>query len=83
MAWPTNPPPVCFISAITEAELRYGVTLLPAGKRRSALAATIEAMLAEDFGGRILPFDSEAAIAFAEIATARRQAGRPISQADA
>jgi predicted nucleic acid-binding protein len=65
-----------FISAITEAELRYGVALLPAGKRRSALAATIEAMLAEDFGGRILPFDSQAAIAFAESATARRQAGR-------
>ncbi|GLR66947.1 ribonuclease VapC [Acidocella aquatica] len=72
-----------FISAITEAELRYGVALLPAGKRRSALAVTIEAMLVEDFGGRILPFDSQAAIAFAEIATARRQAGRPISQADA
>ena len=65
-----------FISAITEAELRYGVALLPSGERRSALAATIEAMLAEDFGGRILPFDSPAAIAFAEIATARRQ-GRP------
>ena len=72
-----------FISAITEAELRYGVTLLPAGKRRSNLTATIDAMLAEDFGGRILPFDSPAAIAFSEIAAGRRQAGRPISQADA
>jgi predicted nucleic acid-binding protein len=64
-----------FISAITEAELRYGVALLPAGKRRSALATVIEDMLGEDFTGRILPFDSAAAVAFAEIAANRRQAG--------
>jgi predicted nucleic acid-binding protein len=72
-----------FISAITEAELRYGVALMPSGKRRSALAAEIEGMMGEDFNGRILPFDSPAAVAFAEIAADRRQAGRPISQADA
>jgi predicted nucleic acid-binding protein len=40
-------------------------------------------MIGENFGGRILPFDSPAAVAFAEIAATRRQAGRPISQADA
>jgi predicted nucleic acid-binding protein len=72
-----------FISAITEAELRYGVALLPEGKRRSALAAVVAAMLAEDFAGRVLPFDSAAAVAFAAIAASRRQAGRPIAQADA
>ena len=72
-----------FISAITEAELRYGLALMPPGKRQSALAVEIENMLGEDFSGRILPFDSPAAVAFAEIAAERRQAGRPISQADA
>jgi predicted nucleic acid-binding protein len=72
-----------FISAITEAELRYGLALMPPGKRRSDLAVEIENMLGEDFSGRILPFDSPAAVAFAEIAAERRQAGRPISQADA
>lgn len=72
-----------FISAITEAELRYGAALLPTGKRRTALVAEIEAMLEEIFGGRILPFDSSAAQAFAVLASERRQAGRPISQADA
>ena len=72
-----------FISAITEAELRYGLALMAPGKRRSALAVEIENMLGEDFSGRILPFDSPAAVAFAEIAAERRQAGRPISQADA
>ena len=72
-----------FISTITEAELRYGLALMPGGKRRSALAVEIENMLGEDFSGRILPFDSPAAVAFAEIAAERRQAGRPISQTDA
>jgi predicted nucleic acid-binding protein len=72
-----------FISAITEAELRYGVALLPPGKRRSGLTTVVEAMLEDDFVGRILPFDSAAAVALAEIAATRRQAGRPIAQADA
>lgn len=69
--------------AITEAELRYSVALMPPGKRRSVLAAVIEDMLGEDFTSRILPFDSPAAVAFAEIAANRRQAGRPITQPDA
>lgn len=82
--WLANQPVASvFISAITEAELRYGLALMPSGKRRSALVAEIEAMLGEDFSGRILHFDSAAAIAFAEIAAERRQAGRPITQADA
>lgn len=72
-----------FICAITEAELRYGAALLPKGKRRAALAAEIEGMLEEDFSGRILPFDSLAAQAFAVVASERRQIGKPISQADA
>ncbi len=63
--------------------MRYGLALLPAGKRRSSLAAIMYGMLAEDFRDRILPFDSAAAVAFAEIAAGRRLAGRPISQADA
>jgi len=72
-----------FISAITEAELRYGLALLPDGQRRRRLLVQAQAMLAEDFAGRILPFDSAAAEAYAPIAAARRLAGRPISQADA
>ena len=72
-----------FISAVAEAELRYGLALLPEGQRQRRLLAQAEAMLAEDFAGRILPFDSAAAEAYAPIAAARRLAGRPISQADA
>ncbi len=71
-----------FISAVTEAELRYGVEILPAGHRRERLAAEIESTLREDFSRRILSFDSAAARTYAVIAAARRAAGRPISQAD-
>jgi len=78
-----QPDAAVFISAITKAELRYGVALLPQGRRRSALAAAIEAMPGEDFTGRVLPFDSAAAVAFAELAVGRRASGRPISLADA
>ena len=79
----SQPDASIFTSAITEAELRYGAALLPNGKRRLALIAEIDAMLRDDFSGRILPFDSMAAQAFAIIAAGRRQAGKPISQADA
>jgi predicted nucleic acid-binding protein len=72
-----------FIAAITEAELRYGLALLPESQRRKRLFAQAEAMLAEEFAGRILPFDSPAASAYARIAASRRLSGRPISQADA
>lgn len=72
-----------FISAITEAELRYGLALLPESRRRNQLIAQVEAMLAEDFVDRILPFDSPAASAYARIAAAHRFSGRPISHQDA
>ena len=69
-------------SAVGEAELRYGVAVLPAGRRRVALALAIEAILREDFEDRILPFDSAAAREYADIAASRRAAGRPVAPAD-
>ena len=69
-------------TAVGEAELRYGVAILSAGRRRDALALAIEAILREDFEGRILPFDSDAAREYASIASARRAAGRTVAPAD-
>ena len=74
--------PNLYISTISEAELRYGIEILPAGQRRDRLRAEVEAMLDEDFAGRVLPFDRDAARAYATIAAARRAAGNPISHAD-
>ena len=74
--------PNLYLSAISEAELRYGVEILPTGARRDRLLNEVEGMLREDFGGRILPFDSAAARAYAVIAAARRAAGHPVNHAD-
>ena len=71
-----------YFSAVGEAELRHGVALLPAGRRRDALATEIEAILREDFNHRILPFDSDAAREYAEIATTRCIVGRTVAPAD-
>ena len=71
-----------YLSAIGEAELRRGAAMLPEGKRRAQLMAAIDAMITEDFAGRILAFDSSAAQAFVLVFLERRAAGRPISFAD-
>ncbi len=63
--------------------MMLGARLLPAGKRRIALEAAVRATFEEDFGGRILPFDSAAVPAYVDIVSQRRTAGRPISQFDA
>jgi predicted nucleic acid-binding protein len=72
-----------FTTAITEAEIFYGIGLLPAGRRRSSLMAAAEAMFLEVFPGRVLPFDEEAARFFPGIAAGRDALGCPISQMDA
>ena len=71
-----------FLTAVSEAELRYGVMIMPTGRRRAMLEASMARWLGVGFGERILPFDSAAAQAYAAIASDRRRAGRPISEAD-
>ena len=70
-------------TAITAAELLYGVARLPDGRRRAALAETIAALISEDFRGRVEPFDNLAAEQYAAVVVGREKRGRPISMADA
>jgi predicted nucleic acid-binding protein len=72
-----------FTTTVTQAEILYGIDLLPAGSRKRGLSAAVEGIFDEDFSGRLLSFDSAAAFAYAEIAGSRRASGRPISQLDA
>lgn len=72
-----------FISVITEEELRFGIAIKAQGKRRKKLTRAIESMLNEDFAGRILSYDREAAIECALIRAKRQRMGRPIGNADA
>jgi predicted nucleic acid-binding protein len=71
-----------YLSAVSEAELRRGVAILPEGARRAALSAALDAVVAEEFAGRVLPFDGAAAVAFAAVFAERRRAGRPIGFPD-
>jgi predicted nucleic acid-binding protein len=64
------------------AEILYGISALSAGRRRTALAAAATAMFAEDFAGRILPFEARAAARYPNIVLARRQAGNSIEKFD-
>jgi hypothetical protein len=74
---------IFYVSAITQAEILLGIALLPAGKRREALAAAAHAMFAEEFAGRCLPFAAAGAALYADIVAARRAAGLPITTEDA
>src|SRR5262245_14062275 len=78
-----QPAMILYTTCITQAEILHGVLLLPAGARRRAIAAAAEAVFREDFGGRILPFGSEAAQAYAQIAVDRGRAARRIAHFDA
>jgi len=83
-AWVSSQPvSSLFISTITQAEILYGIALLPNGTRKKGLYQAAINMFNEDFHDRILPFDSLAAKEYAEIASSRRRSGQPISQFDA
>jgi toxin FitB len=70
-------------TAITAAELLYGVARLPEGRRKAELAAAVHELLSDDFHGRVLSFDELAADRYAEIAARRERLGRAIGLADA
>lgn len=83
-AWvAAQPAASVFTTAVTRAELLYGVALLPPGRRRDALRAATVAVLDKALSGRIISFDNDAADAYVEVSATRRKLGRPISRFDA
>lgn len=71
------------ISAITIAEILYGIERLPYGKRKRGFTARAAAMFEEEFSGRILSFDSEAAVHYAEQVATSEGKERQVHMADA
>ena len=71
------------ITALTAAEIRAGVALLPRGRRQREIGQRMETLLRETFSGRVLPFDVDSSPHYARILAVRRRAGRPISTIDA
>lgn len=84
LSWVAEQPrSLLYTTYVSQAEILYGIAALPEGRRRSALAAAAEAMFAEDFAGRLLPFEARAAARYPKIVMARRRAGKPIEKFDA
>lgn len=71
-----------FLSAITVAELRAGVAMLPAGKRRAGLQENLEKRVLPLFAGRVLPFDMACTQAYAALMAKARSAGLGVAIAD-
>ena len=71
------------ITAVTVAELMYGVARLPNGRRKWEVQARVEGVLTVELRDQILPFDARAAYHYAGIVVARERTGRPIGMADA
>ena len=71
-----------YLSAITIAEIRYGLRVLPEGRRRRDLEERFGRFVARGFEHRILPFDVEAARFYGELMGHRKEIGRPMSVLD-
>ena len=83
LAWITAQPATSlFTTTLTQAEIFYGLSLLPPGRRRNDLIEAARPIFETELAGRVLPFDTDAAMAYPAIAAGRRATGRPISQID-
>jgi predicted nucleic acid-binding protein len=76
------PPESVWTTAITVFEVRLGLEILEAGRRRRHLEEAFAKALEEDFESRVLPFDQAAAQAAGRIAAERRRAGRTVEIRD-
>lgn len=70
------------VTAMTVAELLYGVARLPDGARKLRLAEGLREMIDERLAGNVLSFDRTAASHYAAIVADRDRVGRPIGVAD-
>ena len=67
--------PTLYLSSVTLAELLFGIAALPAGKRKDMLAQALDGLLGL-FRNRVLPFDTDAARRYADLAVMARTGGR-------
>jgi predicted nucleic acid-binding protein len=73
---------VVWTASVCVYEIQFGLNLLPIGKRRTALQSAFDAVLNQDLGNRVLPFDSNAANAAAAISARFLAIGRPVEVRD-
>lgn len=83
MAWlDRQPAESIWITSITLFEARFGLALLPSGRRRQRLESAFARLLQQDLENRVLDFDSAAAIEAASLEAARRKRGQPVDMRD-
>jgi len=83
VAWlDRQPAQSVWITSITLFEARFGLALLPSGRRRQGLEAAFARLLEEDLENRVLDFDGAAATEAASLAAARQKSGQPVDMRD-
>ena len=78
-----QPAETLYLTATSLAELRTGVALMPAGKRKAGLDQALSELLGNIFAGRILAFDEAAAEAYANLVSRASRVGHTLSVGDA
>lgn len=71
-----------WLTSITVFEARFGLALLPKGRRRSGLERAFDRVLTEDLSSRVLTLDEMAAVTAAQLAADRQRAGRVVDLRD-
>jgi len=64
-------------TSVTILEIRFGLQILPVGKRRSALIQAFEKALLDKIERRVAPFNTTAAQQAGELMALRHKKGRP------
>jgi len=77
-----QPPESIWTTAITVFEIRFGIEVLPTGRRKDQLEIAFARSLKEDLQERILDFDRDAAREAGTMAARRQLAGRPLDFRD-
>ena len=65
-----------WLTSVTVFEARFGLALLPKGRKRLGLERAFDRVLNEDLSNRVLDFDAAAAAVAAQLAANRRRTGR-------
>lgn len=76
------PPESVWTTSVTVFEVRLGLEILAAGRRRRRLEDAFEDTLEKDFENRVLPFDLAAAEAAGRLAAERRRASHTVEIRD-
>jgi predicted nucleic acid-binding protein len=83
VAWlDRQPAESVWITSITLFETRFGLALLPPGRRRQALELAFDSLLNDDLENRVLDFDAMAAAEAAVLAAERQKAGLGVDMRD-